>query len=1264
MPHRKPLLFAALALGLALTAFAQNPIHVTYLWHMHQPNYYPYNSVNDIDSWGLFNFSVADVHNTRAGPYGEWPKNAVQQSHDRNMPHAGVQVSFSGSLMENLDGLWGHGWREHYRWARNGLRTARGNPRLDVVGFANHHSLMPLTSRESMIMQIRLHKEAYQDVWNAGDGSYSKGFFPPESSFAMHMVPALVNQGIEWVLVDSGHIDRTLEDFPWSDASSIRPNRADMRNGTVSDWNSQWTQLNNVWAPTPVAAPFSYQPHRIRYVDPNSDPSNPTVYEMIAVPAARYEGNENARGGYGAFKPQNVWQENILNRNNDPTRPMMIVCHSDGDNFGMLNADAYHGQHGQFLDMVQANANFAHTSIQDYLGLFPVPADSPYIHCEPGSWIGIDGGTPFFNKWVEDNARDGEHPDLWNWSVLIAAQNRVIHADSLESGYSMNDVRWGIGSDTAKAWRNYLVAETSCYWYWDFDRANPWDGNVTRAANLSITEAHKVLARHPGVDTVGPSIFPPQRPIWNPGGKHWNEAENQPSDFDVWTFVDDASGVASVNLMWRTADWNSYVDLNDFANELYAHTPGKNSPWNTVSMGGGEWYPSVRGPHVPDPLSRAKRYTGTIAGQSDVLISYYIEATDTQDNVSRSEIFHVWVGEDTGGGNGGGPRVEFDPPAPDGCTPVTIRYRKDGSPLGSGQVYIHIGRNGWQDVADPSPAMTDDGDFWTYVYSTPEDTAQIDVVFHDGAGNWDNNNSMDWHLTIVNCGEGGGVEPGPTVAIDPPAPDGCGPIAITYDPAGRDLSGASQVYIHIGHNGWQDVILPNPAMALDAGKWTYVYTPPPGTEQINMVFNNGAATWDNNAEANWNFSVTNCDDDPPLPVGLFITSPAGNTSVGHATATYDLVGTGEGLNGHIQWANSLTGAEGAIPAAALWSIPGIALDVGANVITVQGSNVTAGGGGTLAEDTGANYAGEWNDGSNNGSGFGPWAFNHSQDGETSWAGVFIGPASAAGITGMAEDAFGFYGNPADVGANAEVMRDFSTPMAVGSSFRFQWGLNYDSDSETSYRGFVLLAGETELINLSMGNSAQISINGDPMFSNYGAQAMTLNFEYLASGSIRVWGTGRDGSETYDQTLAVPEGAPSRIKFYFNGATRLLDPPGEEDHRQMYVDHLNITVSGEGGVEFFDDTVTITRQASGGDPEPPVIGDIVLDISGNSLEIGLAETLPGAEYALYECQDLLAQPQVWTKIDATVQIGDGGALVLELPELLLPYNHYRIGVIAP
>ena len=78
---RRGALCAAFCLSavFAATALAQNPIHVTYQWHMHQPIYYPYESVNETDSNGRFNFSVRGVHDERTGTYSDWPKNAIQQ---------------------------------------------------------------------------------------------------------------------------------------------------------------------------------------------------------------------------------------------------------------------------------------------------------------------------------------------------------------------------------------------------------------------------------------------------------------------------------------------------------------------------------------------------------------------------------------------------------------------------------------------------------------------------------------------------------------------------------------------------------------------------------------------------------------------------------------------------------------------------------------------------------------------------------------------------------------------------------------------------------------------------------------------------------------------------------------------------------------------------------------------------------------------------------------------------------------------------------
>ncbi len=227
--------------GWALAAPAV-PIHVTHLWHMHQPIYFPYETVRNTDANSRYNFGVEGSvwDSDRYNCYREWPAGAVAKAGD----HGGSQMSYSGSLAENNKVIWGDygGWAGSIRNARNNLKTSSGNPRLDLVGIAYHHSLMPLTSVESMRMQIKLHKEQYKEAWNTG-GAYSKGFWPPECAFDNSMVPALVAEGLDWVIVDNGHLFRTIEDFEWSSGSSCRPNRADVRNGSSTNLASTWVGL-------------------------------------------------------------------------------------------------------------------------------------------------------------------------------------------------------------------------------------------------------------------------------------------------------------------------------------------------------------------------------------------------------------------------------------------------------------------------------------------------------------------------------------------------------------------------------------------------------------------------------------------------------------------------------------------------------------------------------------------------------------------------------------------------------------------------------------------------------------------------------------------------------------------------------------------------------------------------------------------------------------------------------------------------------------
>lgn len=283
-------------------------------------------------------------------------------------------------------------------------------------------------------------------------------------------------------------------------------------------------------------------------------------------------------------------------------------------------------------------------------------------------------------------------------------------------------------------------------------------------------------------------------------------------------------------------------------------------------------------------------------------------------------------------------------------------------------------------------------------------------------------------------------------------------------------------------------------------------------------------------------------------------------------------------------------------------------------------------------DEGSFYGGNWNDGDNEGSGFGPWAFNHSSDTNdppASFAGVFIGNPALSGISGMDAESFGFFANPAGVGANAEVTRSLTSALNVGDTFVFQLGVNFDSGDEFSNRGFVLYAGATELLNINQGGSQTLTVNGQDMFTQYGTEAMLIHIEYVANGILRVYGTGRDGSESFDQNIIVGSGAPDNFKFYFNGTEA-------SDNRQMYVNNLQVIVGGgdEPGVESF-------MIAAGQATANLGVGDV------------------GTTYTMQYTTNLLGNPVVWTQVDQAV--GNGvDDIVLDDPDAGgQPFRIYRI-----
>ena len=648
-----------------LEANSRPPLYISFVWHMHQPIYWPGENVVATADNGRYGFSVTDVHNNRSGPYTSWPSNAIATARAQGLMSCGAQVTLTGSLMENLDALsragrgftgWQNPWQGSMGW-----RTAGGNPAMDLVNIGYFHPLSALIDPEHLVMHLTMHQKALARRFPGY--ALSKGLFPPETAFSERMIPALRQAGVEWVLVDNIHFDRTLPDYPYTPSSNlVPPNQADQQ----SMAQVSWVQLNGLWAPSKVSAPWGYQPHRARH----TDPATGQVSEVVVVPAARYEGNEDGRGGFGALNYESVLSQ-LEPYNTDPAHPMLVVLHHDGDNYGGGADSYYHGNFTNFVNWLKANrGRFECITVQDYLALYP-PAAEDIIHVEDGSWSGADNGDPEFHKWNGDPGGDGYSPDRHSWAVMTAAVNRLATAtarDGKPTPEQVLDAATTLGS----AWRHLLTGETSCYWYWDGSEGGTWDSHPVRAANLALDLIDPLLT---GISTesVPPTIYPPQREPYNPGELEWGTQPESAAP-TIWTYVYDFSGVKSVKL------WYRYDDDGKVGAKNHSYD---SASWCALDMAGAD----VESRTNPAPRHKARLYLATLTEAAGHLLDYFVEAEDNRGNVARSTIRQVWVGR--GGGSQGGGGISHYPEAPGKHDVLTVVAYKPGD--------LHWGINGWNE---------------------------------------------------------------------------------------------------------------------------------------------------------------------------------------------------------------------------------------------------------------------------------------------------------------------------------------------------------------------------------------------------------------------------------------------------------------------------------------------------------------------------------------------------------------------------------------
>ena len=847
MPRKSRFPRIPIALVLLVSSLSAQTVYVSRMWHNHQPTYWPeWNSngsqTNRVEfAWDSIvlkpgrsypGTTAQHPENNLSDIFGVDDRRNAYQSGPRNSlanltSSAGFCMSYSGSLMDGVRSLgnanqlgYGSNWFGGNREARNWL-TPSGSRRMDLVGFNYHHSLAPLLPKNVFRKELQIFKQAYWKAWNGNPNlsDHSKGYFPTEMAFSSSMIDVLAEEGYQWSIVASHHLSRTCPTYMNQGSISNNrgifsslPNKADLLGPSLSSgwWYGQPNPGNAAWN----VSPFSYQLHKAKHVNPENGQES-SIFLVPSDDVLSY------RLGYAQEGIDKI-QTNIAPFATDPARPVMVIPSTDGDNAWGGGSSSWFEATPAFFNAA-GSAGYRQSAVQDFVNQHGAAAGT--VHIEDGAWIFPEScyGSANFLKWIEpplaatpatryaNTLADLETPGFalkfWAWAPVITGANWCETAEQILRDEGGNVEAWKIQApydwngttsnpnDVELAWHIYLHGLDSGFNYYG-GLGNDDENKAALATTRAIQKLQPwMTTTRRNNDRTPPSVLKPQRYPYNPGT--WNfgwfnrnpPADNSyqklmPSDFYVWTHAYDISGIASTRLKVRI-DNDGTNSMASNQNETYAGGPEVGT-WITIPMtkrllpnsqsalnaaaNNSQINYFITPPELADYYF-AKVTEANLPGFKGKLVDYYVESTDTRGNVHKSDIQHVFV-EDDGNQNPTEPTqtVTTTPAAPTECTPVTITYDPTGRNLeGAAQVYIHIGRNLWQNRVTPRPAMTSIGTKWQYTYNPLPGTSVIDVVFtsapEGGSGVWDNNGGADWHLAVTSCS----VVSAPPVPANPTA---------------------------------------------------------------------------------------------------------------------------------------------------------------------------------------------------------------------------------------------------------------------------------------------------------------------------------------------------------------------------------------------------------------------------------------------------------------------------------------------------------------
>ncbi|QMV43932.1 carbohydrate binding domain-containing protein [Cohnella cholangitidis] len=483
-----------------------------------------------------------------------------------------------------------------------------------------------------------------------------------------------------------------------------------------------------------------------------------------------------------------------------------------------------------------------------------------------------------------------EHPNYWQ--PTTALDNEVTYPGNQLNpwmlsfpvkGNAANDYAGG-ANPAELAWYFLLPAMDSGFGYYDENV----DDNVkpTLSFNQSLFFSKPYVQAKLAKDKVGPSVWWPQRYPYNPGSANISKAEGWTlhhfnNSFAIYTYAYDTSGIQDIKVKVR-AHTSKVADASDNTFKVYdpaalqaAGVPGidtsKVGAWTeypmnardlTPDINGVDWQPSGKAVMAKVPAQEiGNLYYSYINDYRDQLLDYYIEATDSKGNVTRSEIQQVYVGagkynlvggkyvEDVQGSiTGTHPFITDQPVIPDDEAPSvptqvsaqtinasSIQVSWSPSTDNVGVTGYEVYRNGTKVGTTANASYTDNGLAGSTTYS-------YTVKAYDAKGN-----RSDFSTP-------------PATATTPQGNN----VTIYYK------QGFTTPYIHYRPVGGTWTTSPGAAIPASELPGYHKITINIGAAtQLEACFNNGSGTWDSNNSQNYLFGT-----------GTWTYTPTGNIVAG------------------------------------------------------------------------------------------------------------------------------------------------------------------------------------------------------------------------------------------------------------------------------------------------------------------------------------------------------------------------------------------------